>query len=230
MAEQGASDGFLARLAPEDLNALRASSRRGRFQKGAVLFWERDPADDVMIVVTGRVKAWVASAEGREVILNILDAGDILGELSAVDAAPRSASVTALEPVEVLVISRAAFVELLTHRPAIALEMLCVVTEKLRQSSQRQLEFATVDALGRLCRGVLDLADRYGEPTPGGRQVQVPFAQHDLAAWTGLSREAVVKGLRSLRTLGWIQTGGRRLTLLDEEALRDRARALTPTA
>jgi CRP-like cAMP-binding protein len=77
---------------------------------------------------------------------------------------------------------------------------------------------------------VLDLADRYGEPTPGGRQVQVPFAQHDLAAWTGLSREAVVKGLRSLRALGWIQTGGRRLTLLDEEALRDRARALTPTA
>ena len=207
LAERGASDGFLARLAPEDLNALRASSRRGRFQKGAVLFWERDPADDVMIVVTGRVKAWVASAEGREVILNILDAGDILGELSAVDAAPRSASVTALEPVEVLVISRAAFVELLTQRPAIALEMLCVVTEKLRQSSQRQLEFATVDALGRLCRGVLDLA-----------------------AWTGLSREAVVKGLRSLRTLGWIQTGGRRLTLLDEEALRDRARALTPTA
>jgi CRP-like cAMP-binding protein len=225
MAKGDAPDGFLARLAAEDLKLLRSSSRRRRFPKGTVLFWERDPADDVMIIVSGRVKAWVASADGREVILNILDAGDILGELSAVDGAPRSASVTALDLVEALVISRAGFVELLTLRPAIALEMLGVVTEKLRESSQRQLEFATVDALGRLCRGVLDLADRYGEPTPGGRQVQVPFAQHDLAAWTGLSREAVVKGLRSLRTLGWIRTDGRCLTLLDDQALRDRARA-----
>ncbi len=229
MAERLASGGFLARLDPEDLNALRVSSRRRRFPKGAVLFWEGDPADEVMILVGGRVKAWVASAGGREVILNILDAGDILGELSAVDGAPRSASMTALDLVEVLVIARVGFVELLKGRPAIALELLRVVTEKLRESSQRQLEFATVDALGRLCRGVIDLADRYGEPTSGGRQVQVPFPQHDLAAWTGLSREAVVKGLRSLRTLGWIQTGGRYLTLLDEEALRDRAHAVTPS-
>ena len=228
-AERGASDGFLSRLAPEDLEALRAASHRRRFPKGAVLFWEHDPADDVMILVSGRVKAWVASADGREVILNLLDAGDILGELSAVDGAPRSASATALEPVDVLVISRAGFIELLTIRPTIALGMLCVITEKLRESSQRQLEFVAVDALGRLCRGVLDLADRYGERGPGGRQVQVPFPQHDLAAWTGLSREAVVKGLRSLRRLGWIETGGRHLTLLDEEALRDRAGALTPS-
>ena len=215
---------FLARLAPGDLDALQVVARRRRLPRGAVVFWEGDAADDVMILVSGRMKAWVASPEGREVILNLLDAGDILGELSAIDGATRSATVTTLEPVEVLIIPRVGFEDLLATRPGIALEMLRIVTQRLRETSQRQLEFATVDALGRLCRCLLDLADRYGEAAPDGRQVLVPFAQHDLAAWSGLSREAVVKGLRALRTLGWIQTSGRSLTLLDEDAVRGRAR------
>ncbi len=188
-----------------------------------MLFWEGDPVDEVMILVSGRAKAWVGSPDGREVILNILDAGDILGELSAIDGAPRSATVTTLEPAEALIMPRVKFCELLADRPGVALELLRLVTGKLRESSQRQLEFATVDALGRLCRCILDLADRYGEPDTDVRQVEVPFAQHELAALTGLSREAVVKALRSLRTLGWIETSGRWLTLTDENALRNRA-------
>jgi CRP-like cAMP-binding protein len=222
-AASGASKPFLARLAPDDREALEAAARRRRLPKGAVAFWEGDATDDVMILVSGRMKASVASSDGREVILSILDPGDILGELSALDGAPRSATVTTLESVDALVLPHSGFEALLRDRPGIAIEVLRIVTQKLRESSERELEFATVDALGRLCRCLLDLADRYGEPGPGGRNVQVPFAQHDLAAWTGLSREAIVKGLRTLRTLGWIETSGRRLTLLDETAVRVRA-------
>ena len=221
--DAGESAAFLARLAPDDLEAVTRLARRRTFPKGAVLFWEGDPTDEVMILVSGRAKAWVASPDGREVILNILDAGDIAGELSAIDGAPRSATVTTLEPVEALITAQASFGALLAERPGVAVEVLRIVASKLRESSQRQLEFATVDALGRLCRCVLDLVDRYGEPGNEGRHVQIPFAQHELAAWTGLSREAVVKGLRSLRTLGWIETSGRVLTLTDEDALRTRA-------
>jgi len=224
LAAPAASKPFLARLAPDDRRALEAAARRRRFPKGAVVFWEGDATDDVIILVSGRMKASVASSDGREVILSIIDAGDILGELSALDGAPRSATVATLESVEALVVPRSRFDVLVRDRPGIAIEMLRIVTRRLRGSSQRQLEFATVDALGRLCRCVLDLVDRYGEPGPDGRSVQVPFAQHDLAAWTGLSREAIVKGLRTLRALGWIETSGRRLTLLDEAAVRDRAR------
>ena len=222
MKEAGES-GFLTRRVSGDLDAVTKRARRRTFPKGAVLFWEGDPADDVVILVSGRAKAWVSSPDGREVILNLLDAGDIIGELSAIDGAPRSATVTTLEPAEALITPRTDFCDLLAERPGIALELLRLVTGKLRESSQRQLEFATVDALGRLCRCVLDLADRYGEPGADARRVRVPFAQHELAAWTGLSREAVVKGLRSLRTLGWVETNGRWLTLTDEQALRDRA-------
>ena len=222
MTEAGES-AFLTRLASGDLEAVTNSARRRKFPKGAVLFWEGDPADDVVILVSGRAKAWVSSPDGREVILNLLDAGDIIGELSAIDGAPRSATVTTLEPAEALITPRTGFCDLLAERPGIALELLRLVTSKLRESSQRQLEFATVDALGRLCRCVLDLADRYGESGSDARRGRVPFAQHELAAWTWLSREAVVKGLRSLRTLGWVETNGRWLTLLDEQALRNRA-------
>jgi CRP-like cAMP-binding protein len=224
LATPVASKPFLARLAPDDREALETAAHRRRFPKGAVAFWEGDATDDVMVLVSGRVKASVASSDGREVIVNILDAGDILGELSAIDGTRRSATVTTLESVDALVVPRSRFEALLRDRPGIAVELLRIVAQKLRESSQRQLEFATVDALGRLCRCVLDLADRYGAPGAAGRSVQVPFAQHDLAAWTGLSREAVVKGLRTLRTLGWIETSGRSMTILDETAVRDRAR------
>jgi len=103
--------------------------------------------------------------------------------------------------------------------------LLRVVTERLRGASRRQLEFSAGDALGHLCRAIVQLADRYAQEADGVREVLLPMAQGDVGAWGGLSREAVVKGLKALRRLGWVEGEGRRLRLLDEAALLDRAQA-----
>jgi CRP-like cAMP-binding protein len=157
------------------------------------------------------------------VILAVLDAGALLGELSAVDGAPRSATVVALEAVEVDVAGFSEFRRLLDERPRISTELLRLIAERLRDASLRQLEFGTMDTLSRLCAALTQLAARYGQETGNGTEITAPLHQGELASWSGMSREAVVKGFHQLRSLGWLAVDGRSLTLRDPVAIRRRA-------
>jgi CRP-like cAMP-binding protein len=86
------------------------------------------------------------------------------------------------------------------------------------------MEFGTGDALGRVCARLIEIAERQGEAADRGTVVvRSPISQTDLAAWTGLSREAVVKALRALRRLGWIEGQGRTITISEPGQLRHRA-------
>ena len=213
-------DAFLARLDAGDRAALEALGSRRRLRGGAALFYEGDDSRDVHVVLDGLVKVFTTSAGGREVILDVLDAGSVLGELSAIDGGRRSASASALTDVEMLVVAVGPFVEFLDSHPGAATHLLTTIAARLRNASQRQLEFGTSDALTRLCGCILTMVERYGSD---GGEVALPLAQGEVAALTGLSREAVVKGLKALRDLGWIEAEGRRVVILDEDALRNRA-------
>ncbi len=213
-------EAFLARLDAGDRDALEGIGHRRRLRSGAPLFHEGDEGRDVHIVLTGLVKVFTTSAGGREVILDVLDAGSVLGELSAIDGDVRSASAAALTEVEVLLVGVEPFIAFLDHHPGAATQLLGVIAARLRNASQRQLEFGTSDSLTRLCGCILTMVERYGS---NGGEVALPLGQSEVAAMTGLSREAVVKGLRALRDLGWIEAEGRHVVILDEDALRARA-------
>lgn len=216
-------ESFLDRLEESDRRALMSLGRTRELAKGHVLFFEGDAGHDVHVLLDGQVKATITSRSGREVILDVIDAGSLLGELSAVDDGPRSATATALEPTLVRVIPVTEFESYLESHPRATTEMVRMIAARLRNASQRQLEFGTSDALGRLCTYVIEMTDRYGTTADGTLQVTLPLAQHDIAAMTGLSREAVVKGLRALRALEWIDTSGRDVVVLDRESLLDRS-------
>jgi CRP-like cAMP-binding protein len=216
--------GFLTRLDQPARDALEAVGRRHHFGAGQVLFCEGDDGRDVFVLVNGIVKVVTTSASGNQVILDLASAGSVLGELSAIDGQPRSASVEAVTPIEVLVLRIEEFHNFLERQPRAAAELLSVVAARLRMASQRQLEFGSSDALTRLCRCILVMIDRFGgrDESPS---VSLPIAQQDLAKLTGLSREAVVKGLRRLRELEWIETSGRSVVVLDLPAVETRARS-----
>jgi CRP-like cAMP-binding protein len=207
---------------PARAHLERVGTRRG-YRRGDVLFREGDDGATVTIVLDGRVKVSVSARSGKEVILELWDAGAILGELSAVDGAPRSATVSALSDLETLVVRQAEFVTFLDEYPAVARFLLQILASKLRGTARRQLEFGAIDALGRICAVLIDLDERYGENTSGERRVELPVSQQELASLAGLSREAVVKGLATLRARGLIRTDGRHLALLDPAALAARA-------
>lgn len=214
---------FLGGLPAEDAEELRSLGARRRFPAGAVLFLEGDPAHEALVLLSGEVKVSVGSAEGKDIVLEVFEAGALLGELSVIDGRPRSATVSALTPIEVLAVAAGSFNDFLDRHPVVLRRLLIDVIGRLRTRVRHQLEFGAGDALGRVCARLADLADRYGAPQADAVVLQSPVNQSELAAWTGLSREAVVKALRALRQLGWIDVQGRLIVVRDPERLRGRA-------
>ena len=218
-----AAGSFLASLSAAEAADLARSAAPRHFSRGDVLFSEGDEGNEVVVIHSGRVKVCGKRA-GREVIFSVLDPGSVLGELSAVDGSPRSATVIALEPTEVAVISVEDFREYLLTHPRVSSELLRLVAERLRQTSLRQLEFGTTQTLTRLCGTLMELSDRYGQSVGTNVEVTIPLSQQELAELSGMSREALVKGLHQLRSLGWLSVDDRTIVLHDATAIRSRAR------
>ena len=194
-----------------------------RYPRGAALFHELQPSDHVVVLLAGRVKIVRTSDEGKEVVLAVRGAGDLLGELSAIDGEPRSATAVALEPVEGMVVQTARFHEFLERHGRVGLVLMRTLSRRLRDSDLKRLEFGSQDSMGRVAARVLELADRFGEEIDGGIRIALPITQEELAGWTGCSREAVNKALQSMRSLGWLETGRREITVRNREALCRRA-------
>ena len=215
--------GFLAALTRAELDALEARARPRRFAKGSTLISEGEIPRRVVILMSGRVKVSHFAADGREVVLTARGPGELIGEISVVDGRPCSATVTAFEPVEALVVEAAAFTRYLDEHPRVTRLLLSATVQKLRDSDRKRVEFGIHDTEGRVARRLVELAEEYGQQAEGGVSITLPLTQQELAGWTSASREAVSKALGSLRACGWVSTDRRRVTVHDIEALRRRA-------
>ena len=210
-------------LSESDLGRLRTLGSRRTLPAGATLFREGDDPYDVMIIETGDVKVAATALNGQEAMLDVRSAGEVIGELSAIDGGPRSASAVALTDVVLTSIPVDRFLEFLRANPTAMGSLLAVAVRRLRMSSRRQLEISTADALGRVCARLDELADRYGRASETDAvHIDLPITQTELAQWCGLSREAVVKALRKLRDLGWVTTTDGAVTVEDRAAVRAR--------
>jgi CRP/FNR family transcriptional regulator, cyclic AMP receptor protein len=214
---------FVAALTPDEVSDLEAAGRRRTFGAGVTLVHEGDDAGPVIVLISGRVKISTLGGSGREAIVAVRGAGDLVGELSAIDGGPRAATVTTLEPVQALLVTRSAFAALLERSPRIALVILRMVARRLRYADSQQAQFATHDVAGRVAQRLVELSDRFGATQDGRIEIALPLSQEELAAWTGASREAVSKALQLLRSLRIVETGRKRITVLDADALRRRA-------
>ncbi|MCG5217796.1 Crp/Fnr family transcriptional regulator [Streptosporangium sp. KLBMP 9127] len=215
-------DEFLSLLTPEELATLRANGRPRRWDRGDTVINEGDAADWVLVLTAGRVKVSSHTASGTEVVLAIRGPGALLGDMSAIDGGPRSGTVTTLEPVEGIVIGD--FPGFLHQHGRIAVLLMKLIIGRLRDADRKRIEYGAFDTTGRVATRLVELAERYGEPSGGGVRVALPLSQDELAGWTGASREAVSKSLRALRDRGLIATGRRRVVIHDLEGLRKRAR------
>jgi len=217
-------ESFLDALTEEEAAELRAAGRQRSYPANVTLFHEGDDAGPVVVLLAGRVKVGTISGAGREAIVAVRAPGDLIGELSAIDGGPRSSTVTTLEPAEALLIPGSAFAALLERRPRIALVILRMVAGRLRYADSQQAQFATHDVVGRVAQRLVELGERFGSDEDGRLEIALPLSQEELAAWTGASREAVSKALQLLRSLRIVETGRKHITVLDEGALRRRAR------
>jgi CRP-like cAMP-binding protein len=217
-------EGFLGALTDGERRALEATGGRRRFRKGAYLFLEDDRSDHVLVILSGRVKVSSFAADGREAILALRGSGELLGELASLDGGTRSASVSAVETVDALVVSADDFRAYLEAHPRVAVMLLQSVIGKLREANRRRVEYATLDVTGRVARRLVEFSEGFGELEADGTViVRAPISQDELASWVGASRKAIVIALRELRERGWIETTRLGFLLRDIDAIRRRA-------
>ena len=212
---------IFAGLPEEDVRAMLALARRSTYRRGEVVFHRHDPADAMHLVTKGRLDVRIATALGDEVALAIWGPGDIFGELAVLTDGNRTATVTALEPGETLVV-RGSELRRLAHRhPSLDEVLVRVLAERVAFLSERLVEAYTVDAETRVARRVLELARVYGG---GAAPVVIPLIQDELAALAGTSRATVNRVLRDAERRGLVELGRGRTILLDPEGMGRLAR------
>ncbi len=211
---------FLSALTDDERAAFRAAGRVRRFGRGEALFHEGDDPGVVVALVTGRVKVSVTGAGGREVVLRFPAAGELVGELAAVARRPRTATVTALEPVEAIVLRAAEFQQFVVAHARVAPLVFERVAALLAEADRQLVDFATRDVTARIAGRLLELAEQAGEPHGAGVRITLALSQDELGAWAGASREAVARSLHLLRELGWIETRRREITISNLDGLR----------
>ena len=159
---------FLDALTEAEADDLHSVGRRRRYGANVTLFHEGDEPGPVIVLFSGRAKVASVSSAGREVIVAVRGPGDLLGELSAIDGEPRSATVTTLEAVEALLVPGSAFAAFLERGPRVALVILRMVAGRLRYADAQQADFATHDVVGRVAHRLVELSERFGATREGG--------------------------------------------------------------
>jgi CRP/FNR family cyclic AMP-dependent transcriptional regulator len=219
----GRRHGFLGLLADREVALWAARGPMWGTRPAATLLTEGSVSGLVIVLHSGRVKVSSITERGDEVLLAVRSPGDLLGEFSALDGEPYSATVTALDPVDALVVGAAEFRAFLEEHPAVVLHLLELLTRRMRDADRKRVEFGAADTTGRVSSRLVELADRFGQPTQHGVRISVSLTQEELAGWVGSSREAVSKALRALRARGWIETRRKAIVVIDLAALRRRA-------
>jgi CRP-like cAMP-binding protein len=217
------ADEFWTMLTAAESSDFAAKAHRRKFPRGGVLFREGEKSDSVLVLEKGRVKAYCDTAGGSEVLLAVRGPGALLGELAAVDQQPRSATVEALEPVVALILPLPAFEDYLDGHGRVGLLLARIIAARLRDADRKRIEFGAHDATGRVAARLVELSERFGQPTAGGTRIALPLSQDELAGWIGASREAVSKALQTLRASGWVTTSRMQIVVHDIDALRRRA-------
>ncbi len=214
-----AQTSIFAGLGRRELDQLIGLAVKKRYEPRAVVLAKGDAALQIFVIARGRVKAITHGGAGRQAALSIMGPGEVFGEVAVFDGEPRSATITALEPCELLSLGRNDFVGFLERTPKVALKLIEVLSRRLRRLSERLEDTTFLELDARLAKELLRLAARYGKPTPRGRRIDLGLSQQELGDLVGASRESVNKQLRAWQDAGLVERAAGRLVLRDERAL-----------
>jgi CRP-like cAMP-binding protein len=207
----------------EIMESLAGRLRRRRFRRGEVIFHQGDPGDSLHIVASGAVKIVLPSAEGEEAIIATLRPGDFFGELALLDGAPRSATATALEQTDTLVLPRQVFAELLDTLPGLRDALFAGLAHELRRLTGHVEELHFLDLAGRLAMRLTRLARETEPDAHGAFRLNWPYTQSDLAAMIGGTRQSVNRLLSELVESDLISIEPDTLVINDLDELARRA-------
>jgi CRP-like cAMP-binding protein len=206
-------------LRPEDLVRVADVAVPRSFRGGEVVFREGDDSDTCYIVRSGHARAVREHGDGRQITLATFGPGDFFGELAMFDDERRSATIEAVDALDVLGIPGVDMRALLSRHPEIAVKLVISLGRRLRAANERlaRQSFQTVQS--RVAAVLTQLVDQARSEGAGDRDVLVTATQAELAQLAGSSRESASRFLAVLERAGVITQGRGRLTVHDPAAL-----------
>ena len=201
---------------PDDqLRMLASVVGRRSVPRSTTVMASGDPTDSLYIVLSGRLKVLMSDAEGKEVILSIIGPGEFFGEMGLIDDSPRSASVLAIEPCELLSISKRDFKKCMAENFDMSMAVMRGLVRRLREADRKIGSLALLDVYGRVARLLLDMA----ETVDGEKMVTKRLPKQDIAKMIGASREMVSRVMKDLQMGGYIEMRGSNIVLRDSIVL-----------
>ncbi len=197
-----------------DLQDVARDVRWRTCRRGQVVFTAGDPGDTLIVVISGRIKVVVRSADGGELTLTIIQAGGVFGELSIADGGPRSADAEALEDCELLLIPREAIQEICKRVPSAGQALTDSIAAMLRRLTEATSDLVFLDLPRRLAKVLLS------QPKDQDGTIRARMKQEDLAHQIGGTRQSVNAALRGFEKRGWIELRDRAVTVKQAAALR----------
>ena len=218
----------LLRSIPEgELEQLSTQVHRLRYSANEFIFRKNDEGASLMIIASGRVKIISVSRAGTEVLLNIIERGEVFGEMALLDGKPRSADAVAATETELITLHRRDYLPVLYKNPKAVGQITSILCNRIRQTSAFVEDAVFLDAPARMLRRMRGLAEQYGRPEPDrvGIRIQHGLSQQELGESVGLTRVSINRHLAAWRERGLIQDGRGYIVVPDmsklEAAVRD---------
>jgi CRP/FNR family cyclic AMP-dependent transcriptional regulator len=189
------------------------------FAAGEKIYSIGAPSDHMAAVLTGQVRISVPSPDGREVLLAILEGGEIFGEIAVLDGKDRTADATAVTPCALAILDRHEVLSFLEQNPTAWLAIVNILCERLRRTDEQLAEIALLPLPARLAKAILRISRRQLDGETRQIDSHIQLSQRELANMVGATRETVNKCLRAWQRQGLIRIDERQVTVADPSAL-----------
>jgi CRP/FNR family transcriptional regulator, cyclic AMP receptor protein len=210
---------LLGKLSPGEIDTLLHYARVERYPAGEEIYSKGSPGQSMMAVLRGTAKMTSVSRDGKEIVLNLIEPGEIFGEIALLDGDERSADAVAMTDCEILVLNRRDFMPILEKRADICLILLRILCQRLRQTSEQVEDVLFRHLESRVAKALLHLAESTSLHGVPGSAVELHVSQRELGTIAGGSRESVNKILQSWHKAGWIELRKATIVIRDLRAI-----------
>lgn len=207
-------------LSRAELDRVLGFARTEAYRARETIFLKGSPGRGLLAVLKGRVQIRAPGVDGREVTLNIVEEGEVFGEIALLDGRDRSADAIAMTDCDLLVIDRREFVPFLKENAEVALRLMAMLCDRLRRTTEQVEDLLFLNLSSRLAKKLLGLAAE-GDRHPKGITLKHKLSQRELANLVGFSRESVNKQLGTWQKDRLVSIVDGTITLLDEAQLHD---------
>jgi CRP/FNR family transcriptional regulator len=209
---------YFAGLSAADLEAVSQRMFEQSIERGDMVLLEGDPSEAVYFVVSGAVKVFKTSIEGKEQILCLLRVGESFNDVPILDGGPNLASAVAMTPIVLYGMTRSDIEELLRENPRIAMNVIRVLSKKVRHFVSMVEDLSFRDVTSRVAKLLLEYATDHGGPEEGTPRPRL--TQQEMAAMVGTAREVVGRSLKVLEEEGAIRMDRHRIVVTNRKALQ----------